>query len=78
MGMVAGDKLPVVKPGAVTQEKLDVGCDQRAAMFVDGMFQLVPNFGKTIQHDLPFFFRQMQGLIYIIRKKRIILYMFAQ
>src|ERR1700757_687807 len=76
--MIPGDELPVVEADAVAKEQLDIRCDQGTAVLVDRLIQFVLDLREAIQHDLPFLFRQMERLIYIIGEERIILNVFTQ
>lgn len=73
MGSFSCNKLSVIKPDSVVQKQFKIGGDQHFTMLVDGLLQFVLNFVESINHQLFFLFGKMQGLVYIIGKKGILM-----
>ena len=69
--VVARDELPFVEPRAVIQQQLDVRDDQRAAVFVDRVFQFRLDVQQAVQHDLAFLLREVQGFVHLVGEKRV-------
>ena len=69
--VVARDELPFVKPCAVIQQQLDVRDDQRAAVFVDRVFQLRLDVLQAVHHDLALLLRKVQGLVHLVGEERV-------
>ena len=70
--MLAGDELPVVEAGAVLQEQIEIGGDERTAVLIDGLLGFERDFIETIHDDGFLAFAQVQSLVQSVGKESVL------
>lgn len=64
--LAARDELPVVEARAVVEQHLDVVDDERAAVSVGGLLQLVADVAQALDDRLPLLLREVQRLAHLV------------
>ena len=69
--LAAREELPVVEARAVVEQHLDVVDDERAAVLVDGVLQLVEDVPHAVDDRLPLLLRKVQRLAHLVGEEGI-------